>query len=67
MREFEKINDGRATFTVQVQFQQNETWQGVIAWVEGMESRRFRSELELIRLMAEAVEHSDEKEEQDTH
>ena len=49
----------KATFIVQVQFRQNSTWQGTVQWVEKGVTQRFRSELELIKLMNEAA---DEKE-----
>ncbi|HML38566.1 MAG TPA: hypothetical protein PKA19_14290 [Bacillota bacterium] len=50
-----KKDDCKATFTIQIQFQQNATWQGSIAWAEGDRSQRFRSELEMLKLMMEAV------------
>lgn len=50
-----KKTDCKATFTIQIQFQQNATWQGSIAWAEGGRSQRFRSELEMLKLMMEAV------------
>lgn len=45
----------KATFMVQVQFRQNATWQGTIKWAEGKKTQRFRSTLEMIKLMDEAV------------
>ena len=48
-------NDCKATFTIQIQFQQHSTWQGTIAWAEGEKSQKFRSELEMLKLMMEAV------------
>lgn len=55
-------NDSKATFTIQIQFQQNATWQGSITWAEGGKTQRFRSELEMLKLMMEAVA-SDESDE----
>jgi len=46
----------KATFLVQVQFRQNATWQGTITWTEGKKVQHFRSTLELIKLMSDAVE-----------
>ena len=46
----------KATFIVQVQFRQNATWQGTVQWVEKGVTQRFRSELELMKLMGEAAE-----------
>ncbi|QOX63382.1 hypothetical protein FRZ06_08460 [Anoxybacterium hadale] len=50
-----KKEDCKATFTIQIQFQQHSTWQGTISWTEGEKTQRFRSELEMIKLMMEAV------------
>lgn len=60
-----KKNDCKATFTIQIQFQQHSTWQGTIAWAEGGKSQKFRSELEMMKLMMEAVsaDESEDKEE----
>ncbi|WP_246019600.1 hypothetical protein [Bacilliculturomica massiliensis] len=44
-----------ATFTIKIQFARNATWQGSISWLEGQKTRNFRSELELMKLMAEAA------------
>lgn len=55
MNELTMKNDCKATFTIQIQFQQHSTWQGTIAWVEGGRSQKFRSELEMLKLMMEAV------------
>jgi hypothetical protein len=64
-----KKNDCKATFTIQIQFQQNSTWQGTIAWAEGKKTQKFRSELEMLKLMMEAVsadEPEDKKDEFNT-
>ncbi|MBR0598863.1 hypothetical protein [Sinanaerobacter chloroacetimidivorans] len=55
--------DGKATFTIQIQFQQHATWQGTIAWAEGGKIQKFRSELEMIKLMMEAIPRDDEDKE----
>lgn len=47
---------GKATFVVHVQFRRNATWQGTIQWVDGKKRQTFRSTLEMIRLMDEAME-----------
>lgn len=49
-------NGKKATFIVNVQFRQNATWQGTIRWVEKQKTQRFRSELEMIKLMDEAID-----------
>jgi len=43
------------TFEVSVKFQQNSTWQGQILWAEKNMKQSFRSVLEMIRLMDEAL------------
>lgn len=45
----------KATFTVHVQFRQNASWQGTIQWIEGDKTQRFRSELEMLKLMTNAI------------
>ncbi|MCR5481682.1 MAG: hypothetical protein K6F52_02705 [Clostridia bacterium] len=40
----------KATFTVQVQFRQNATWQGVVEGT-GVQHREFKSELELMLIL----------------
>lgn len=45
----------KATFIVQVMFRQNATWQGKVKWVETGEETMFRSTLELLKLMDEAI------------
>ena len=49
----------KATFMVQVQFQQNATWQGTVCWAEERKAVRFRSALELIKLMDDALQDTD--------
>lgn len=49
----------KASFVVHVQFRQHATWQGNITWVDKGVTQQFRSVLEMIRLMTEAVESGD--------
>lgn len=44
-----------ATFVVHVQHRQNATWQGKIVWLNRKEEQYFRSTLEMLRLMDQAV------------
>ena len=44
----------KATFVIDVQYRQHASWQGTITWAEKGETRRFRSVLEMLRLMSEA-------------
>lgn len=46
----------RSTFVVNVLFRQNATWQGTIGWVDRKQTKRFRSSLELMKLIDEALE-----------
>lgn len=39
------------SFVIEIKSQENHSWQGTIAWVEGKKKEHFRSALELIRLM----------------
>lgn len=45
----------QATFIIRVQHRQNSTWQGEIIWTEENKKQHFRSALELIKLMDEAL------------
>ena len=45
----------KRTFIVKVEFSQNSTWQGRVIWAEENRSVRFRSALELVKLMDEAI------------
>lgn len=45
----------QATFVVSVRFRQNATWQGTIQWIEAKREQHFRSTLEMIRLMDDAL------------
>ncbi len=53
------------TFTVQIQYQENATWQGTILWVEEKQAMHFRSALELLKLMDSALDQAGKKEESD--
>jgi len=50
-----KEKKAKAKFIVSVQYRQNATWQGTIQWVEKNKSQNFRSTLELLKLMDEAI------------
>lgn len=47
-----------ATFTVRVLFRQNASWQGSVTWVEGKQEQSFRSVLELILLIDNALSYA---------
>jgi len=45
----------KCTFEINVKFRQNATWQGQILWVEKNLKQNFRSVLEMLKLMDEAL------------
>ena len=45
----------KCTFEISVRFRQNATWQGQIIWAEKNLRQNFRSVLEMLRLMDEAL------------
>lgn len=61
----EEINDSfcsgqeektKATFILHLQFRENDSWQGTIKWVEKRETLKFRSALELMKIINSAFE-----------
>ncbi|MDR9755306.1 MAG: hypothetical protein ACN4A7_05985 [Thermacetogeniaceae bacterium] len=56
MAEKRKHRIGGESFLVRIQFQDNATWQGTIHWLNEQKTQTFRSLLELITLIKEAVE-----------
>jgi len=49
------IGSTKGTFEISVKFMQNSTWQGQIHWIEKNQKQNFRSALEMIKLMDEAL------------
>jgi len=45
----------KGTFAITVKFMQNSTWQGHIHWMEEDKKQHFRSVLEMLKLMDEAL------------
>ena len=45
----------KGTFVVKVDRCQNGTWQGQVVWADENKTERFRSMLELVKLMDEAL------------
>ncbi len=43
------------TFIVRVDHHQNDSWQGRIVWADENKTERFRSSLELMRFIDEAI------------
>ena len=48
----------QCTFEINVRFRQNATWQGQILWAEKNQKQNFRSVLEMLKLMDEALTES---------
>ncbi|MBQ4354641.1 MAG: hypothetical protein IJC71_07075 [Clostridia bacterium] len=48
-----------ATFSLRILFRQNASWQGTLAWAEGKQEECFRSVLELIVLLDNALGYSE--------
>lgn len=44
-----------ATFSIRILFRQNMSWQGTVTWLEGQQEQSFRSVLELILLVCNAL------------
>ena len=61
MKDAVKINTqeepagSKCTFEITVKFRQNATWQGQILWAEKNLKQNFRSVLEMLKLMDEAL------------
>jgi len=51
----EGLDVSKCTFEIAVRFRQNATWQGQITWAEKDLKQNFRSVLEMLRLMDEAL------------
>ena len=43
------------SFLVKIQYQQNTSWQGTIQWLDGNQTRHFRSFLEMVMLIENAL------------
>ena len=51
----QNIDKKKGTFVVKIEYCQRGTWQGQVIWAEENRVERFRSALELVRLMDEAM------------
>ena len=47
------------TFVVKIVSQQNSTWQGSVTWTEEKKVQKFRSALELLKLISGALDEGD--------
>lgn len=55
MSNLENKKGEEGTFIVQVKYRQNATWQGQVVWAEENKKMYFRSALELLRLIDDAL------------
>ena len=55
----DKKNTG--TFVLNILNRQNSTWQGKITWIEKQRSENFRSALELLKLIDNALDENTEE------
>lgn len=51
----EEMQNKQASLLLHVQFRQNSTWQGTLTWIAEQKTKSFRSELEMIELIAETL------------
>ena len=58
-----RLGGKEATFLIKILFREHSTWQGVIYWRETGEKQAFRSFLEMIMLIASALESGKEESE----
>lgn len=49
----------KATFIVKVKYRQNATFQGTIQWLDKNKTQNFRSDLEMLKLIDEALNESE--------
>ncbi len=50
-----RVSPGGTNFLVSVHHQENHSWQGSIQWLDTGQKVHFRSELEMLSLMQEAI------------
>ncbi len=57
--EVNSVKKGTSDFLIRVMFRNNTTWQGEVHWLDSDKKRSFRSSLELLHLMQEAMDEAD--------
>ena len=55
-REDIQFKDNKPSFFIRMFYRQNASWQGEVQWMEGRQVKRFRSALELLALIQEAMD-----------
>ena len=56
VQELEKERGKKGTMLLYVQYRQRSTWQGMVKWVEGDQEWKFFSELELFKIINQAIQ-----------
>lgn len=51
----------KRTFILEINDNQNQSWQGTVEWVQGHKKEAFRSVMELLRLLDSAVGNEEKK------
>lgn len=51
----------KRTFILEVNDNQNQSWQGTVEWVQGQKKEAFRSVMELLRLLDSVVGNEEQK------
>ena len=54
-------NQTNDTFIIQIAYQQNDTWQGTLKWMNQGKEAHFRSTLELIHMIDTAIKSDNAK------
>lgn len=62
-KEVTEQKGSQATFVVHVQYRQNATWQGNVVWADKNMTKNFRSALELLKLMDQALNEPEDTQE----
>ncbi|HIS80413.1 MAG TPA: hypothetical protein IAB52_02965 [Candidatus Scatomonas merdavium] len=53
------VTKNRGTFLIDIYNRQNATWQGTVTWINRDEKQHFRSALELIKMIDNALEEAE--------
>lgn len=53
------VTKNRGTFLIDIYSRQNATWQGTVTWINRDEKQHFRSALELIKMIDNALEEAE--------
>ena len=56
-----KAQDGKGTFIVRIEHHDRQSWQGEVIWADEEKREKFRSALELLKLMDDAIKPAQEQ------